>query len=175
MTMNASHILEIQLRHATPNDLALLQHWDSQPHTIASDPNDDWNWEIELHRRPEWRELIIAELDETPIGFMQIIDPAKEDSRYWGDVPPNLRAIDIWLGESENLGKGYGTVMMKMALDRCFAEKNVTAVLIDPLETNTRAHKFYERLGFQFIEKRQFGEDQCFVYELTRRTWENRS
>jgi len=73
------------------------------------------------------------------------------------------------------LGKGYGTGMMMLALKRCFTEKNVTAVIIDPLETNIRAHKFYERLGFQFVEKRKFGDDECFVYELTRNAWEKQN
>jgi hypothetical protein len=31
----------INLRPATLDDLALLQHWDEQPHVVASDPNDD--------------------------------------------------------------------------------------------------------------------------------------
>jgi aminoglycoside 6'-N-acetyltransferase len=153
-------------------DLKLLQHWDEQDHTIASDPNDDWNWEIELIRTPKWREQLIAELEGVPIGFIQIIDPAKEDSHYWGEVSSNLRAIDIWIGEKKNLGRGYGSDMMRQALQRCFAEKEVAAVLIDPLESNVRAHKFYERLGFRFVEKRKFGEDACFVYKLDRRDWE---
>lgn len=158
----------IKLRDATIADLKFLQHWDEQDHIIASDPNDDWDWSIELNRKPEWREQLIAELDGTPIGFIQIIDPAKEESHYWGDVSDNLRAIDIWIGEQENLGKGYGSDMMRQALQRCFADEKVSAVLIDPLESNTRAHKFYERLGFKFIEKRTFGSDTCFVYRLDR-------
>ena len=52
----------MRLRRATPDDLALLRHWDAQPHVIASDPNDDWQWETELHRDPPWREQLIAEL-----------------------------------------------------------------------------------------------------------------
>ena len=51
---------------------------------------------------------------------IQIIDPALEESHYWGDVPENLRAIDIWIGEETDLGKGYGTQMMQLALARCF-------------------------------------------------------
>ena len=58
--------------------------------------------------------------------------------------------------------------MMKLAIDRCFADPLVMAILIDPLASNTRAHRFYERLGFQFIEPRQFGDDECFVYRLNR-------
>ena len=158
----------ITLRPATIADATLLQYWDEQPHIIESDPNDDWNWETELLRSPDWREQWIAELDVRPIGFIQIIDPAKEDTHYWGDVPDHLRAIDIWIGALADTGKGYGTEIMRLALERCFADPAVTAVLIDPLATNTAAHRFYERLGFAFVERRLFGEDDTFVYRLER-------
>lgn len=161
----------INLRPATSNDLTLLRHWDEQPHVIACDPDDDWDWELELARDPEWREQLIAELDGRPIGFIQIIDPAQEDSHYWGNIASNLRAIDIWIGEESDLGKGYGTKMMQLALNRCFADPLVTAVLIDPLASNSRAHHFYERFGFQFVEQRWFGDDECFVYQLNRADW----
>jgi aminoglycoside 6'-N-acetyltransferase len=158
----------IDLRPAAPEDVTLLRRWDAQPHVIASNPNDDWQWETELQRRPDWRMQLIAELDGRPIGFVEIIDPAREDDHYWGDVPANLRAIDIWIGEPDCLGKGYGTTIMKLALARCFADPQVTSVLVDPLAANTRAHLFYERLGFRFLEQRQFGPDDCHVYILTR-------
>jgi aminoglycoside 6'-N-acetyltransferase len=163
--------MSITLRPATIRDLATLRHWDEQPHVIAADPNDEWNWEEEMPRSVDWREFLIAEEDGRSIGFVQIIDPEREESHYWGDVPANLRAIDIWIGEAGDLGRGYGTVMMRQALDRCFADAEVTAVLIDPLASNTRAHRFYERLGFTFVERRHFGEDDCSVYRLDRERW----
>jgi aminoglycoside 6'-N-acetyltransferase len=164
----------MELRRATLNDLALLRHWDKQPHVVAANPNDDWGWEVELQRSPLWREHLIAEVDARPIGFVQIIDPALEDSHYWGDIPPGLRAIDIWIGEEDDLGKGFGTEIMRLALERCFKDPAVSAVLIDPLANNIRAHRFYERLGFQFVERRRFGKDECFVYRLDRSHYEGR-
>jgi len=158
----------IVLRLATLADLPLLQYWDEQPHVMDSDPNDDWDWEPELIRTPDWREQLIAELDGRPIGFVQIIDPAREETQYWGDVQENLRAIDIWIGEESDTGKGYGTEMMRLALRRCFADPEVAAVLLDPLASNTAAHRFYERLGFRFVERRMFGADDTFVYRLER-------
>lgn len=161
----------VNLRPATSVDLDLLRHWDEQPHVIASDPNDDWHWEVELASTPDWREQLIAELDGRAIGFIQIIDPAREESHYWGEIAANLRAIDIWIGEATDLGKGYGTKMMQLALARCFADSDVTDVLVDPLVSNTRVHRFYERLGFQRVERRRFGQDDCFVYRLNREDW----
>lgn len=159
---------EIRLRDANEDDVELLRFWDSQPHVIACDPNDDWHWEEELARKPSWREMLIAELDGKPIGFVQIIDPATEESHYWGDVEPNLRAIDIWIGEAGYLGKGYGTRSMSLAIARCFDDPAVTGILVDPLASNVRAHKFYERLGFRFEGARTFGVDRCHVYRLAR-------
>ena len=156
------------LRPVTPADAALLHRWDQQAHIIAAKGNEDWGWETELKKSPDWREQLIAKIDGRPIGFIQIIDPAREESQYWGDVPSGLRAIDIWIGETGDLGKGYGTRMMRPVLARCFADATVTAVLVDPLARNTRVHRFYERFGFRFVERRRFGADECFVYRLDR-------
>ncbi len=156
----------IDLRPAAFADLALLRRWDEQPHIIASDPDSDWAWETELKRTPVWREQLIAEMDGRPVGFIQIIDPAREDSHYWGDVEENLRAIDIWIGDAADLGKGYGSKMMTLALERCFAAPEVSAVLVDPLASNVRAHRFYQRFGFRLTERCQFGADDCLVFRL---------
>ena len=161
----------LELRPATSSDVALLRRWDEEPHVQAADPNDDWQWEDELGREVDWREQWIAEIDGRPIGFLQIIDPAREESRYWGEAPEGLRAIDIWIGEADELGKGYGSTMMRQAIDHCFSDTTVQAVLIDPLASNVGAHRFYERLGFGYVERRQFGADDCFVYRLTRDAW----
>lgn len=161
----------IGLRPATADDVRLLRHWDAQPHVIASNPNDDWRWEVEFSRSPDWREQLIAQLDGRAIGYVQIIDPAREESHYWGNTPAGLRAIDIWIGEAADLGKGFGTKIMDLALERCFCDARVTAVLVDPLAGNTRSHRFYERQGFRFVESRRFGIDDCYVYRLERSDW----
>ena len=37
--------------------------------------------------------------------------------------------------------------MMTLTLNRCFADPEVSAVMIDPLASNTRAINFYHRCG----------------------------
>lgn len=158
----------IKLRPATINDLALVKYWDTQQHVIDCDPDEDWNWETELGRSPEWREQLVAEWKEVPVGFIQIIDPYLEETHYWGEVAQNKRAIDIWIGEESNLNKGYGTRMMELAIQRCFQQPTVDGILVDPLKANSKAHRFYERLGFEFVEERVFDETPCYVFELKR-------
>lgn len=161
----------MRLRPATLADAPLLRTWDEDPDVVASDPNDDWHWEEELADIPDWREPCIAEEDGRPVGFLDIIDPAREPSRYWGDVPAGHRAIDIWIGAPEDRGRGLGTAMMRLAIARCFAAPEVSAILIDPLASNVRAIRFYARLGFQAVERRWFGADDCLVMRLARADW----
>jgi aminoglycoside 6'-N-acetyltransferase len=158
----------VNLRPATPADLSLLERWHRQPHLKAALGDDDWQWAEELAPSPDWREQFIAEIDGRPIGFLQIIDPAREESHYWGCIEGAYRAVDLWIGEPDALGKGYGTQIMNLAIERCFADPAVEAILVDPMETNTRAHRFYERLGFEYVVCRRFGEDRSFVYRLRR-------
>ena len=144
-----------------------------QPPTIqlAEVAFEGADWPDELRGQDEYSEYLIAELNGQPIGAMQIIDPHLESTHYWGEIEPNLRAIDIWIGEPDCLGKGYGETMMRLALQRCFADPRVSAIVIDPLASNIRAHKFYRRMGFVPVGPRTFDEDKCLVHELKRQDW----
>ncbi|MEM9571015.1 MAG: GNAT family N-acetyltransferase [Pseudomonadota bacterium] len=170
----------VQLRPATPADVPHLERWDREPHVIAAtsdDPNadvafEDAEWIEELGNDDPASAYFIAELDGRPIGAMQIIDPALERTHYWGeDCPPNLRAMDIWIGEKDCLNKGYGTQMMTLAVNQAFANANVKAIIVDPLNSNTDAHRFYQRMGFRPLERRLFEDDDCLVHRLDRADW----
>jgi aminoglycoside 6'-N-acetyltransferase len=165
----------MQLRLAMPADAPLLHAWDAKQHVIdaSGDPcANAWDWDYEIPRNVAWRELLIAEEAGRPIGFIQLIDPHEEETRYWGDCAPNLRALDIWIGDEADLGRGFGAEMMRLAIARCFADPTVAAILIDPLASNTRAHRFYQRLGFRLLEQRTFLDvDECAVYRLERADW----
>jgi aminoglycoside 6'-N-acetyltransferase len=163
----------MKLRPATSSDAPLLRHWGTKPHVIAARGEDSViDWDDELARQSELSEYVIAELDGRQIGLMQIINAAREETHYWGDIEEGLAAIDIWIGEEADLGRGYGTQMMRLALQRCFDDPAFKAVVLDPLASNTRAHRFYERLGFQPVERRMFGDDDCLVFRLERRNWQ---
>lgn len=166
-----SHDMNIKLRHASIKDLETLLYWDTQPHVIACDPDDDWHWREELKRAPAWREQFIATMDGRDVGMVQIIDPAKEESHYWGKVEKNLKAIDIWIGEATDLNKGYGSKMMKLAISHCFSDPEINGILIDPLVTNNAAIRFYVRLGFRFVEYRYFDQSYCAIMRLDRQHW----
>lgn len=171
--------MAVRLRPAILADVPTLQRWDEKPHVISATTDDpasllafgDIDWAAEIAAASAHSQYYIAELDGRAIGAMQIIDPHLEETHYWGDIEPDLRALDIWIGEEDCLGKGYGEKMMRLAFDICFADPAVRAIVIDPLASNTRAHKFYRRLGFAAAGPRDFGDDHCLVHRLDRAVW----
>lgn len=164
--------MNITLRNATSADLPTLNAWEQTPHVRAALGADDgWSWSAADIAAKNWRQTLVAMHDDQPFAFVQIIDPLLEDTGYWGDVAENQRAIDIWIGEARLLGRGLGSQIMAMVLERCFADPSVTGILIDPLATNHRAHRFYERLGFGFVEYRVFDRERCSVFRLSREAW----
>ncbi|WP_420430961.1 GNAT family N-acetyltransferase [Hyphobacterium sp.] len=168
------------LRRARADDVATLAAWDEKPHVkwcTGHDPDTPLpaeareDWPAEIARLDDWQEIWIGEASGRRIGVVQIIDPHREASHYWGKCAPNQRAIDIWIGEETDLGRGYGTVMMREAIERCFSDPTITNILIDPLVINEKAIRFYRRLGFVDVGERWFDDDHCLVMELRRDAW----
>ncbi|MDP3736487.1 MAG: GNAT family N-acetyltransferase [Hyphomonadaceae bacterium] len=175
---------DVTLRPATLADVPTFDRWDREPHVISATSDDpdaekafeDAYWPDEIAMQDEYYQYFIAELTlsgggSRPVGAMQIIDPHKEKTHYWGEIERDLRAVDIWIGDEADLGGGYGEQMMRLAFRLCFAEPTVTAIVIDPLNSNARAHKFYQRLGFKPTHRQTFGDDDCLVHKLTRADW----
>lgn len=169
------------IRQATQDDAPMLERWDRDPGVIActtDDPEAEQAfagavWSEEIAANSDVTCYYIAELDGRPIGAMQVIDPHREPTHYWGEIEPNLRAIDIWIGDAKDRGKGHGAAMMRAVIDRCFADPEVKAIVIDPLASNTDAHRFYQRLGFKPVAQRKLGDDDdvCLIHRLEREQW----
>jgi len=170
---------ELVLRSAVAADRAVLEAWDREPDVISATTDTagvawagDHDWAHELAAQSEDSEYFIAELAGRPIGAMQIIDPHEEPTHYWGEIEPGLRAVDIWIGSPADRGRGYGSIMMTMAEVLCFDGSGVKAIVIDPLNSNVGAHRFYQRLGYVPTHRQIFnGEDDCLVHKLTRADW----
>jgi len=166
----------VTLRPARLDDAAFLERWDRDPAVIASHGSEaeaeaiwrDEDWREEIAAAPMWRRILIAEEAGRPVGVIVDIDPAREETRYWGDCGPGLRAFDTWIGDTKDRDRGVGSAMMRAALAIAFADPAVTAVVIDPLLFNTRAIRFYERCGFRAVGARRFGGDECLVMRCDR-------
>ena len=77
----------------------------------------------------------------------------------WLDLINNEAWIGIGIGERDFWGKGYGTDMMKLALQYAFTELNVHRVSLGLMDYNPRALRSYEKAGFR-LEGRTRGDVQ---------------
>ncbi|WP_395154013.1 GNAT family N-acetyltransferase [Ilumatobacter sp.] len=153
----------------TFDDVSLLVRWDDDSDVafaLGGRGADWYDWRAELVRDVPWRELLIVEEDDRPIGFLQLTDAHEEETHYWGDIEPGTWALDIWIGSPEDRGRGLGAQAMNAALRRAFVEHGAEMVVIDPAFDNHRAIAFYERLGFERVGVRKFGNDECLVMRL---------
>lgn len=179
---------QLRLRLAQTDDTPLLERWNREPHLIVritDDPDadtafEDVDWAEDIRSSNATSFYLIGEIPADggwrSIGAMQIADPHLEPSHYWGEIAPNLRAVDIWIGDPQALNQGHGSRMLRQAVAACFSDPGVEAIVIDPLASNADAHRFYQRLGFVPEERRLFGdEDDCLIHRLTRNDWEAQS
>ena len=163
----------VTLRRARIADAAMLSEWYRDPGVVAAHGQEesvhrDEDWRAEIEAAPPWREILIGEEDGRPFGVVVDIDPALEETHYWGDCGSGLRAFDTWIGAAADRGRGLGSQMMRLAIARAFEDPAVRAILIDPLASNERAVRYYERCGFRAVERRMFDEDDCLVMRLDR-------
>lgn len=165
----------VTFRNATAHDVPLLEQWDQADHirAIMGDYEfNEWNWKEEIPRSPPWRQQWVAQIAPTqhsadkrhqlrPIGFVQIINAREEETHYWGvNMEPNVAAVDIWIGEVDCLGQGFGTEMMHQVFRFCFDTWQSKAVVVDPMHDNTAAHRFYVKCGMRPAGYRMFGPDK---------------
>ncbi len=72
------------------------------------------------------------------------------------DLPADLVNIDLMIGEAEALGRGIGPAALRCLFERLRA-KGVSRVGLATSQTNCRALRAYEKVGFtpwrDFVEK----------------------
>lgn len=160
----------MRLRIATPGDADLLRRWEQAPQVREAGALG-WDWDVQLHEDVDWRQSLVAEVDGRAIGFIEWIDTAREPEGWFGDIGEGIRAIDLWIGEADALGQGHGTAMMRPVLAACFADPATRAVIVDPLQSNLAAQRFYRRLGFQVQADADLHGDACRLMRLERADW----
>jgi RimJ/RimL family protein N-acetyltransferase len=73
------------------------------------------------------------------IGYVQILN-----------VSPVHRSatLGIRIGDEANRGKGHGSEAIRLALAYCWNDLNLSRLMLNVFESNQRAIKLYESLGF---------------------------
>jgi aminoglycoside 6'-N-acetyltransferase len=125
----------------------MVLRWLAAPH--AQEWWGDAQSEIDLiYDGKGEHEPFIACVNDTPIAYIQAWWPMPHPDLPWQHgMTPTTRGIDVTIGEVENLGQGFGPLIIKHFAAKLFNE-GATRLIIDPDKTNTRAVQAYQKAGF---------------------------
>jgi aminoglycoside 6'-N-acetyltransferase len=136
-------------RPAVREDLPLLRRWLRTPEVVRwwGDPR-------------EQAALLRDDLDE-PAMVMRIVSCAGRAFAYAQDypvhawpqphfahLPQGTRAIDSFIGAPDMIGRGHGSIYLRLLAERLRVE-GAPVVAIDPDQDNLRARRAYEKAGFR--------------------------
>jgi RimJ/RimL family protein N-acetyltransferase len=80
----------------------------------------------------------------------------KADNGWWmkeQGQPAGTIGMDIIIGETEYVGRGFGTIVIKKFIEKIFNETNAPKIIIDPDTANLAAIKCYEKVGFKRVRE----------------------
>ena len=78
-------------------------------------------------------------------------------SQYFRDIDKEKHTAEygVYIGREDMLGRGYGREVMELALDHARNEMGMKEIKLRVLESNIRARRLYDSLGFV-----QYGKDE---------------
>ena len=140
----------ITFRKFQANDINLYCQWKNQPEIWQVDELDDFK-ETRPEEIRDWFNQIVAGglsymilMDNTPIGYVgfKSIDEDAKTAEFL-----------IVLGELSTWSQGYGKVAMGWLFDRAFDHLRLESIFGYVFGNNTRALKFFQKLGFEIAEE----------------------
>ena len=145
------------------SDLALARRWLLEPHVRRW-----WNDDPEERDYPEgtldeWRQAIrgedptdmfVIQMDARPIGVMQSyrVDSYPDYVAQLGELAEPAFSLDVFIGEPDLIGKGYGPALLRAFLPPMFARYGVEYCVIGPSRSNVAAIRSYEKVGFRYLK-----------------------
>jgi aminoglycoside 6'-N-acetyltransferase len=160
----------------THSDLSLLLNWLNKPHLKATwgeskqwsmgdiqDKYASYLYRYKINHEGQKRPLhaYIIQLDNRSIGYIQFYDAfdfprqgytleEQLPSSFLKKSNKNLTALDIFIGEKEFIGKGYGPHILEVFCKK-FIFDSFEACMVDPDLNNSQAIKAYKKAGFQLL------------------------
>jgi aminoglycoside 6'-N-acetyltransferase len=141
-------LMPYSFRAARPDDLRLLRAWLRTPEVARwwGDP-DEQAAMLEEDLTEPGMVMRIVSFDAKPFAYAQDYAVDRWPQPHFAGLPPGSRAIDSFIGEPEMIGRGHGSVYLRLLAERLQAE-GAPAVAIDPAADNMRARRGYAKAGF---------------------------
>lgn len=169
---------DLRFKPLEETDFELVHTWVQRPfvkcwfeHLVM--PWDEFQEAFRYRLQCPTLSLFIVETKKQPIGFIGYYDASEFPDGGGYEEPEGTYGIDLFIGEEEYLGKGYGTAMLsqfitKMLNERRAFHKPITKIIVDPHTANTAAIGLYKKLGFTIIRQIDsplYGDQYIMAFE----------
>lgn len=134
-------------RPMTAADLPTIQRWLGAP-AVAEwwhDPAEQFELVSGDLDHPDMSQFIVA-ADGRDFAYLQCYNISAWNVGF-GPQPAGTRGLDQFIGESDMLDCGHGSVFIRAFTDRLLST-GAPRVVIDPAPGNARAIRAYEKAGF---------------------------
>lgn len=160
----------------TESDIPLLHDWLSRPHVAEwwrpapsiADVRDEYSLYCSSDS-PVRAYFVLG--DGQPIGYIQSYVVMGAGDGWWPEEKdPGARGVDQFLANSEQLGRGLGTTMLRSFLRWLFEDPLVAQVQTDPLPSNHRAIRCYEKAGFRRVAEVDTPDGRALLMKCDRKS-----
>lgn len=164
---------KISFRRLQRKDLPLLHRWLNNPHIHEwYDKEEDQTLSTvskEYSKKITGEESIksyIVLYDNKAVAYMQTYRAGDwaEFSQITGYSASDT-GIDLFIGESEFMERGFGTMMLKKFLEAIIiTDPNIHTCFLDPEPDNKRAIRAHEKAGFTYVKTVQIPSEPNPAY-----------
>jgi len=158
--MSVQEQIAFTFKKISPQEVPQLVAWFKEPHVAQWWPAPGEDEKIIEHFLARIRSKdtfgYLVFKNEFPLGYIQYyyIDRMNPKTGAW--LPEGLLettvGIDQFIGDSQCLGKGYGTSFIKEFITYLRdLEPQITTVIVDPELVNNAAIRCYEKVGFKKV------------------------
>ena len=136
-------------RLALREDLPLLRAWLRTPEVVRwwGDPVEQ-SALLQADLSEPRMVMHIVCFEGRPFAYVQDYAVHAWPQPHFEHLPRGSRAIDAFIGEPDMIGKGHGSIFLRVVAQRLRAA-GAPVVAIDPSADNVRARRAYARAGFR--------------------------
>lgn len=133
-------------------DLPIIARWLKAPHVALwwGDPEEALT-RIASHLASPSVAPFLAREGHRPIGYLQVYHANPDPFWTRHPLPRETFGLDLFLGETDVIGRGLGTRLIQLVLRRLLSLPETARVQVDPAPGNAPAIRAYEKAGFRRV------------------------
>jgi aminoglycoside 6'-N-acetyltransferase len=130
-------------------ELPIIRRWLANPHVAQWWGNPEQQFALLCGDlgHPAMDQFVVA-TDGAPFAYLQCYDPAAWPDNGFGPQPHGTRGIDQFIGEPDMIDRGHGSALIRSFIAGLL-QGGARRVITDPIPTNVRAIRAYEKAGLQ--------------------------